>query len=70
MPRAPQAEDSGPGLCAQHAEQGVSVCLNACVCTQVTGYSYKRTPVPLEQRGGSVIADNSSGITLWCHDEF
>lgn len=42
-----------------------SVCLNACVCTQVTGCSYRRTPVPLEQRGGSVIAENSSGITFF-----
>ena len=31
MPRAPQAEDSGPGPCAQHAEQGI-LCVSEHMC--------------------------------------
>ena len=31
MPRAPQAEDSGPGLCAQHTEQGI-LCVSEHMC--------------------------------------
>ena len=65
MPRAPQAEDSGPGLCAQHAEQGI-LCVSEHMCVH-TGdrLLLQGTPVPLEKRGGSVIADNSSGITFF-----